>query len=547
MKMQPTFLLLPLLLCGCADEDPLQDPELRGAAEAIDPQAIRAHMEQLADDALEGRGAGSRGYLLAADYVANAFREIGLRPAGDQGGFHQQVPLASTELLAAESSLQLVREEAVEPLEMEVDYVLSGDFLRERGEIEAPVAYVGFGVSAPELEYDDYAGIDVRGKVVALFRGAPSTFPHNERAYHASSEVKASAAVRHGAAGVLQMLLPDERAGRPWDRTVRHGRMASMRWIGEGGLPHGARPELFVEASLNESGERKLFAGAALDFAEAVAVAKEGRAGSFDLPPRIVARTASRHARLESPNVIGVLEGSDPNLALEYVVLTAHLDHVGVGQPVDGDGIHNGAYDNASGVAILLEVAHALAALPAPPRRSVLFLAVTAEEKGLLGSDYWTHKPTVPLDAVVANVNLDMVMMLHPLRDVVAFGAEHSTLQREVEIAARAFRVELSPDPIPDEVFFVRSDQFPFVRKGVPSLFLISGMDGGEGDGLQEFRAWMRTTYHTPADDMSQPFDLEAGAQFARVNFLLAWEIAMAAERPQWNPGDFFGERFGAR
>jgi len=255
----------------------------------------------------------------------------------------------------------------------------------------------------------------------------------------------------------------------------------------------------------------------------------------------------ARHQRRKSPNVIARLVGRDPVLSAEHVVLTAHLDHVGSVPVATGeDGIHNGAYDNASGVAMLLEVAAAMLSAAEPPRRSVLFAALTGEEKGLLGSEYFVENATVDLEGLVADINLDMVLMFHPLKDVVAFGAEHSTLERVVERAARGVGVTVGPDPIPELAFFVRSDQYSFVRKGIPSIFLVSGFDAGTDDGLEQFHQWMRDVYHTPADDMGQAFDFEAGADFARLNLLIATEVANAEERPRWNAGDFFGKRFGS-
>ena len=241
-----------------------------------------------------------------------------------------------------------------------------------------------------------------------------------------------------------------------------------------------------------------------------------------------------------------VLRGSDPRLNQEYVVMSAHLDHLGVGEPVAGDAIYNGAYDNASGVAVLLEVARAFARLPVAPRRSVLFLAVTGEEEGLNGSDFFAHHPTLPIDRVVADTNLDMFLMLHPLRDVIAFGAEHSSLGPTVEEAARRLGIEVSQDPFPEEVLFIRSDHYSFVQQGVPAIFLTGGFKTGDPavDGRAAWDKWMRETYHHPGDDMSQVIDFAAGAQFAKLNFLISYLVAQNDDAPRWNPGDFFGDKF---
>ncbi|MFQ5877546.1 MAG: M28 family metallopeptidase [Acidobacteriota bacterium] len=547
LGLRAALLALPAALAGCVPEVELSTPAVRAAAEGIRAEAIAGHMAVLADDAMEGREAGTAGYLKAAEYVASRFRELGLEGAGGDGGYFQRVPLRTSRPVPEGGLLVLERDEEARPLTRGVHYLLRADLLREETELSAPLSYVGFGVVAPRLGYDDYAGVDVRGKVIVMFSGAPASFPHNERAYFASSRVKMSNAVERGAVGLISMLLPSKRRRSPWERSVRNSTMARMRWIDETGRPHDVFPGIRVSARLGPEGMEALFEGSPVALVDVIAAAERGRPRPFDLPVRVRARAVSRLGSTESPNVAAVLRGADPILKDQYVVFTAHLDHLGVGEPVDGDPIHNGAYDNASGVAMLLEVARAFRSMPAPPRRSLLFLAVTAEEKGLLGSDYFAHHPTVPMDAVVADINLDMALMLHPLVDVIAFGAEHSSLARPMARAARRLGLRLSPDPVPEEVLFIRSDQYSFVRQGVPSLFVVSGWDpgdsGGEPGELEE--AWLRDTYHSPGDDMSQEIDFEAGALFARANFLVGHVVANQTEPPRWKRGDFFGELFG--
>ena len=531
-----------VLALACAGGDAERPLESRG----IEASRIEAHMRFLASDELEGRATATPGYQSAAEYVAEKFEELGLEPAAGEGSYYQSVPLIAGHLLADECRLTLERGSGEIPLEIGTDFVLEPDFLRESAELTAPLAFVGFGVRAPGFDHDDYAGIDVHGKIAVMLRGAPERFPHNERAFYSSSAMKLRTAVEQGALGVIHMALPRDRVNLSWERTVTHAEMPSMRWRTAGGTPHAAHEKLFVVASLSTVGEIKLFEGEERTLEQVFAGAEAGEPSGFDLSAQLNVFVVTRHERLKSPNVIARLAGRDPALAAEHVVLTAHLDHVG-SVPVEAgkDGIHNGAYDNSSGVAMLLEVAAALAGSAEPPRRSVVFVALTGEEKGLLGSEYFVENPSVDLDSVVADINLDMVLMFHPLKDVVAFGAEHSTLEAAVERAAREVGVKVGPDPIPELVFFVRSDQYPFVRKGIPSIFLVSGFDAGAADGLEQFHQWMRSVYHTPADDMEQVFDFEAGADFARLNLLIVTDVANAEERPRWNAGDFFGERFG--
>jgi Zn-dependent M28 family amino/carboxypeptidase len=530
------------LLAACAGGNAELSQEARG----IDASRIEAHMRFLAADELDGRKTASRGYLRAAEYVAARFKELGLEPAGEDGSYYQSVPLLAASLLTDASRLTLVRGVGETALEIQIDFVLAPDLLRQSAELTAPLVFVGFGVRAPGFDHDDYAGIDASGKIAVMFRGAPDRFPHNQRAFYSDSAMKRQTAAEQGAVGVVTMMLPADRATYPWHAVVADSEMSAMAWLEPGGGPHGAHEGLFVDATLSTQGERKLFEGEGRTLEQVFAAATAGESSSFDLSAQLHVFVVTGHERVKSPNVIARLAGHDAALADEHVVLTAHLDHLG-SVPVEAgkDGIHNGAYDNSSGVAMLLEVASALASTAEPLRRSVLFVALTGEEKGLLGSEYFLENPSVDLDNLVADINLDMVLMLHPLKDVVAFGAEHSTLEQVVERAAREVGVAVRPDPIPERVLFVRGDQYPFVRKGIPSVFLFSGFDAGGVDGLEQFHLWMRRVYHTPADDMEQAFDFEAGADFARINVLMIIDVANAEERPRWNAGDFFGERFG--
>jgi Zn-dependent M28 family amino/carboxypeptidase len=428
------------------------------------------------------------------------------------------------------------------------DYLLGADHLREEvGVDNAPVMFVGFGVSAPALGYDDYGtGADVAGKVVAYLSGAPAMLPSNERAYYSSGAVKEAEAVRRGAIGTISFTSPDDPRFR-WDVSVATGKQGGYAWLDAQGSPNRGDAALRVSASLNHSGVGALFGGAPKTLADVFAAAARSEPQAFDLATRVSVATRSTHRDVDSANVIARLEGSDEALRNEHVVYVAHVDHFGRGVPMNGDEIYNGAHDNASGVAIVLEVARTYAALPTPPRRSVLFLFVTAEERGLLGSDYFARQPTVPRDGIVANLALDMPFLFHPLLDIVPYGSEHSTLATPVARAAERLGIRIGTDPIPEQVLFIRSDHYSFARQGVPSLFIKSGFETGDParDGAAINAAYRRDVYHKPNDDMSQAFDFEAGAAHARVNFLTGWQVAQETTRPAWNPGDFFGGLFG--
>jgi hypothetical protein len=519
----------------------------------IRPETIRAHMEFLADDLLEGRGTGSRGYDIAARYVATQLAAVGLQPAGAagvagaKGPWFQPIAFRKAVAVEDESSIVLEQEGKTRTLEYGKDYALRVEGIQdERSEVTAPVVFVGFGTTAAGM-YDDYAGVDVRGKIVAMLSGAPLFFPHNQRAYYSSSRLKAENAVAHGAVGMLLISTRWAEASFPWPQVLRGIRSGGMRWYDPSGQLDEVFPELRGVASLSREGATALFAGAPKTLEQALDDGDAGRPQSFAMPVRATIKSVARETRVESSNVAGVLRGSDPALRDQYVLYTAHLDHLGITEPVDGDPINNGFYDNASGVGVMLEIARAFASLPHPPRRSILFVAVTGEEKGLRGSEYFARYPTVPIDRIVADVNLDMFLMITPLADVVAFGAEHSSLGPVAEAAARQAGLTVSPDPVPGETIFIRSDQYSLVRHGVPSLFVTEGFTSVTPgvDGGEKIQEWRHTLYHTPQDDASQPMDLEYGRKFTRLNFLIGYQVAQDDKAPTWNAGNFFGARFG--
>jgi hypothetical protein len=395
------------------------------------------------------------------------------------------------------------------------------------------------------MNYSDYEGIDVAGRIVALFGGAPDTFPHNERAYYSSRLTKAEEAVARGAIGLVNLRSRTDQRRYTWKRLSENaGVRPGMSWINLSGDVANFFPELEGGATLNVPPAHELFSRAPISFEQALDAADAGTPMSTPLGTEITLARKTDHETITSPNIIGILRGSDPELAGEYIVFTAHLDHVGTGVPINGDSIYNGMYDNAMGSSLLIETARAFAAMPEPPRRSIMFIALTAEERGLVGSDYFAHYPTVPSDSLIANVNLDMPLLLYPLADVIAFGSEHSSLEGVISEVVVEEGFTLSPDPIPEEVLFIRSDQYSFVKKGVPAVFLVPGFTSTdpEVDPRAINREHRQTHYHQPSDDLSRPIDWDSAVRFARANVRIGYAVAEGQERPTWNEGDFFGD-----
>jgi hypothetical protein len=520
------------------------------ASAAIRPEAIRADMQFLADDLLEGRGTGTRGHEIAAKFMASEFEAMGLEPAGDNGSYYQSVPLRAIEPDQGRTTLSLSRGGKERVLIFGRDFISLVDPGRTEVSVEAPVVYVGFGVKAPEQSYDDYAGIDAKGKIVAFVPGAPPQFEPTMRAHYSSGAMKAANAAAHGAVGAIVLDSPAIEQIHPFKERVSDLAFPDMRWLDTKGQPNDYFPELRGAVFLSMEATAGVFQGSGKSPEEIFAAAKEGKPSSMVLPVVAKINAVSKYRDLRSPNVVGRVSGSDPKLRDEFVVYSAHLDHLGIGQPVNGDRIYNGALDNASGSACLLEIARAYSKMQPHPRRSILFVSVTAEEAGLLGSDYFAHYPTVPKNRLIADINIDgNLALLWPIEDVVARGSEHSTLGLTVQEAAARLSLDVSPDPFPELVFFIRSDQYSFVKQGIPSVFPSAGTKSSDPNikPQQIITKWRQTTYHKPQDDMSQPFDFESGAKYARYNFFLGYLVAQKTEKPAWNPGDFFGEHYGKK
>jgi Zn-dependent M28 family amino/carboxypeptidase len=504
---------------------------------------IRAHVSFLASDAMKGREAGTPEYDIAAQYVASQFEALGLTPAGDKGSYLQTVPLVLARPADEGKPVLTVGGKNV-PLVFGTDYLPGASPLKPELTVDAPLIFAGYGVVAPSFGRDDYKGLDVRGKIVVLLAGAPATISTEERAHYGNGTTKRKLAADKGAVGVLTIYTPTREKVLPFARAGRTWKSWGATWAHSDGTPEYPGATAPGVGALSLAAAQKLFAGVpgGADAVYAAADTKTFDARKFRLAASLNATYRTEIRREMSSNVAGLLPGSDPALAAETIVLSAHLDHVGVGNAVNGDTIYNGAMDNAVGIASMIEVAHAFKHSGTRPKRGILFLAVTAEEKGLVGADYFAQNPTIPKTNLVANVNLDMPIITYDFVDVVAFGAPRSSLGPTVEKAAATLGVKLVPDPEPEQGIFTRSDHYRFVQQGIPSVFLVTGPGG---DGKAAGADFVAKHYHQPSDDLTRPIRWDAGVKFVQLNTAIARELADAPARPRWNKGDFFGTLFG--
>jgi Zn-dependent M28 family amino/carboxypeptidase len=503
-----------------------------GAAADDLAERWRAHVAFLADDSLEGRNTGSEGHRKAADYVADRFKRAGLEPAGTSG-YLQPVRFHSRRIVEDRSTLAIVRDGAVAPVVLG-DEATFNMRVNPAPEVEAPLVFAGYGLAIPDAKHDDFAGLDVKGKVVVFLSGAPSSVPGPLAAHYQSAGERWAAMRRAGAVGAITIQNP-RTTDVPWERSAPNRLQPSMT-LADPSLDDTAGQRLAV--TFNPAKADRLFEGSGHTFGEMLAIADAGKAlPGFPLKGSIRAAVRTERTELESHNVAGLVPGSDPRLQRELVVLTAHLDHVGVGAPVNGDRIYNGAMDNASGIATLLEAASEVA--KKRPKRPVLFLAVTAEEKGLLGSRYFAAHPTLPRHTIVANINMDMFLPLFPMKSLMVLGLDESDLGADVRAVAASMNLAVQADPEPGRNRFTRSDQYSFIRRGIPALAMKVGYEPDSAEA-RVAAAWTKERYHAPSDDLAQPIDLEAAAGFTRVVAALCEQVANRPDPPRWRPDSFF-------
>ena len=493
-----------------------------------------SHVEFLASDKLEGRNTGSEGHRKAVEYVVEQFKRSGLKPAGEQG-FLQTVRFNTLQLDESQTSLALERSDGARSLKLGEHAIISTR-IDPAPSVEAELVFVGYGLRSPESHYDDFAGLDTKGKIAVYIGGAPSSMTSELAAHYQSAGQRWINLKSAGLIGEVSIQNPHH-MDIPWHRVATNRFQMTMK-LAAPGMNETAGEQIAV--TWNPAHADLLFAGTGHTFDELIALAEAGKPlPRFSIAGKLKVKTAVKRGSVESQNVAAIYPGSNPRLSDEYVVMSAHLDHLGIGNPINGDTINNGAMDNAVGVASVLEVAAHLRETKRQLKRSVLFVLVTAEEKGLLGSRYFATHPPVPRNSMVADINADMYLPIFPLKILTVYGLAESTLGNDLRVVAEQMGIRVQSDPEPVRRIFVRSDQYNFVREGVPSVLLKFGNEKGSPEAEIE-KKWLTERYHAPSDDLSQPVDKEAAAKFNQLVERVIERVANADVRPTWAPNSFF-------
>ncbi|HEX8140239.1 MAG TPA: M28 family peptidase [Pyrinomonadaceae bacterium] len=520
------------------------------AATVIDENTLRAHIKYLSDDLLEGRGPGTRGGDLAAKYIAAQFEALGLKGAGPGGSFFQPVSLVGVNA-NPKPTLTVSGGGKKESFKFADDFVSFTGAQTEEVSVDADLVFVGYGIESPEQRWNDYKGeaADYRGKILVMLvndppatASEPNLFGARALTYYGRWTYKYEEAARRGAAGAI-LLHTDESAGYPWSVV----RTSNGSWRYDIAREANSQtPFLKLRAWMTNDAAGRLMrlAGQDLEALRRQAATREFQPVKLNLKASIDIKSELK--RIVSPNVVATIEGRDPRLRDEYVIFSAHWDHLGIGAPnKQGDTIYNGALDNATGVAAMIAIARSIMKMPQAerPRRSIMFLIPTAEEQGLLGSEWYATHPLVPLAKTAANVNLDSMNILGPTHDFVPLGADRSSLEAVVQAVARDRGLRVAPDPRPEQGSFYRSDHFPFARVGVPSISLKEGADyvgRPKGWGEEKFRAYNTANYHQPSDEYNDSWDFRGMVQETELALEIGRRIADQTELPRFNPNDEF-------
>jgi Zn-dependent M28 family amino/carboxypeptidase len=510
------------------------------AMESIDPEHIRWHVRFLSHDLLEGRGTGQRGGDIAAEYMATQFAEYGLKPAGDNGSYLQKVPLVGITTLLETHFVLLPKQGAPMDLKPLDEYVAYDQTQQPQSDVDAEIVYVGYGIEAPEYNWDDYKGVDVRGKVLLMLVNEPPSddptfFKGKALTYYGRWTYKYEEAARKGALGVI-LIHQEDMASYPWEvvRNSNSGEKSYLKLEGQA---------LKVASWVQLDVAKKLVAGSGIDLDKMMADARSRDFHPVDLGAKLRAHMVSKVRKFESNNVLAMLLGSSRSLKDQAVMYTAHYDHLGIRPGMPGDNIYNGAADNATGCGILLELARAYSVAKDRPGRSVIFASVTAEEQGLLGSEYLGKHPPIPAGKIALDLNYDDVQPRGAPEEVEVSGAERTTFYPWVQATAREFRLTIRPDARPEAGHFYRSDHFSLARVGIPSFSVNEGMKfkgHDEAWGVAQDKEYTEKHYHQPSDEYYPEMDFTGDSAMARFGFALGWEAANISHLVGWQKGDEF-------
>jgi Zn-dependent M28 family amino/carboxypeptidase len=511
------------------------------AANSITEAGIAAHIKYLSHDSLGGRAPATPGSEIAMRYIAGQYQNMGLQPGADDGTWYQYFDIVGITTTVPEE-MHITKSGTFLTLQSWDDFIAFTGMQEETAEVmDAEIVFAGYGIEAPEYDWNDYKDVDVSGKILLMMNNDPATgdpdfFAGNARLYYGRWSYKYEKAAEKGAAGAI-IIHTTPSAGYPFQ-------VVQSSWSGEQfELPYEGGPQMPFKAWTKEEAAKRITALAGLDLDELRAKAEDRSFRPVPLGVSLSFKMQNRIRKLKTANVLGLLPGADPNLQDEVVVYSAHYDHLGIGRPVGADSIYNGALDNASGVACMLEVAKAMAGLPAPPKRSILFAAVAAEESGLLGSEFYAAHPTFPPGKIAANINIDGANIWGKTTDVVAIGFGKSEMDDYLKELATAQGRTVKPDQFPEKGYYYRSDQFNFAKIGVPAAYLDTGVDfiGKEpGWGKKVIDEWTEKDYHQPSDEYNESWNLSGAVEDAKLCFWLGLKVGNAEKMPAWYPGDEF-------
>jgi|WetSurMetagenome_2_1015567.scaffolds.fasta_scaffold30701_3 hypothetical protein len=508
------------------------------AFNSISALAINNHLQILAHDSLEGRSVGTRGSNIAAGYISDQYSKYGLKKITSENSYFQNIPMHGS-IPLNNSEFMIIAGEDTSYLKYSKDYFLYRSGQQTFLPTPLPLVFVGYGIVAPEFDYNDYQSVDVEGKIVVYIDSEPSSddedyFDGKYPTVYSYPESKRRIAISRGASGTIQIPL---NYFEGWEKIQNDFEFEDVT------LAYSVSSSLSL--LLNPDKVEKLFEGSDYSFNDISEMHNNNRIESFPLSTKLKFKGAFKERDFISPNVIGMVQGSDPNLKDTYLIISAHYDHLGIGKPVNNDSIYNGALDNAIGVSSLLELARAFSILELKPKRSIIFIATTGEEKGLLGSSYYTDNPVVPLYKTIANVNIDGIAMFRDLESIVAIGSELSTLENWLSSTADKYQLELQsiPPQFKNVDAFNKSDQLAFALAGIPSILVLEGTKNKsktEEQVLEAFIDYFLNYYHTPFDDLNQNIDSEAAAKHTKVIFDFCFNLANSIDTPEWKQGSQF-------